>query len=81
MAISSTDPTIDAHCERGMMIINVLTPEPFTGVIHTRDYRKREPCRVYGYGSHNTTLRINAVASKDDENYCGVARRVINMII
>ncbi|XP_074605250.1 cuticlin-4 [Brevipalpus obovatus] len=68
------EPTIDARCERGVIIINVLTSEPFTGIIHTRDYRRREACRVYGWGSLNTTLQINAVASKEDANYCGVTR-------
>lgn len=66
------EPLISAKCERSLMIINVVTKEPFYGVIHTRDYRRRNSCLVYGSGSFNTTLRISAVASEDDEKYCGV---------
>ncbi|XP_015789603.1 uncharacterized protein LOC107366494 [Tetranychus urticae] len=68
------EPTINARCERGMMIINVLTLDPFYGVIHTEDFRKKDSCRVFGIGSTNTTLRISAVASEEDDNFCGVQR-------
>lgn len=55
------------------MTINVITKNPFNGLIHTRDFRNNSLCSVTGNGSRNTTLRISAVAVRGEESYCGVA--------
>ncbi len=53
------------------MTIKVETLFKFGGVVHSRDYRKPE-CSGYGENSKVTYLRINMLAEKGDEDYCGV---------
>jgi hypothetical protein len=64
-------PSVTAKCDRGIMYINVVTLQPFYGVVHTRDHR-RSPCLVDGNGSFNTTLKISLLADENDEIYCGI---------
>lgn len=76
-------PTVTANCDKGFMVISVLTQEPFHGVLHTRDTSdprgpkelRRDPCIAYGSGEKNTSLRISLFPGPEDPLYCGVRRR------
>jgi hypothetical protein len=67
------NPVVTARCERGYMVINVSTKQPFHGIVHTRDYRNKAHCFATGSGGLNTTLRISAIASRGETSYCGVS--------
>ncbi|KAG0426798.1 hypothetical protein HPB47_026120, partial [Ixodes persulcatus] len=76
-------PTVTANCDKGFMVISVLTEQPFDGILHTRDTSdprgpkelRRDPCITYGSGGKNTSLRISLFPGPDDPLYCGVRRR------
>ena len=44
---------------------------PFAGVVHSRDYRKPK-CSGYGENTKLTILRINMLAEKGADDYCGI---------
>ena len=64
-------PIVSATCRNGQMIVKVETLYNFGGVVHARDHRK-PACSGYGENSRVTFLRINLLAEKGDEDYCGV---------
>jgi len=64
-------PSVSATCRAGLMTIKVETQLNFVGVVHSRDYRKPQ-CSGYGENSKVTLLRINMLAEKGDEDYCGI---------
>lgn len=64
-------PIVTATCRAGVMTIKVQTLLNFVGVVHSRDYRKPE-CSGYGENSKVTFLRVNMLAEKGDEDYCGI---------
>ncbi|XP_054152876.1 uncharacterized protein LOC128951654 [Oppia nitens] len=66
-------PSVTARCDRGLMYINVVTQQPFWGVVHTHEHRQH-PCLVDGQGSLNTTLKVSLLANENDEIYCGVQK-------
>ncbi|CAG2117404.1 unnamed protein product, partial [Medioppia subpectinata] len=68
-------PAVTARCERGVMYINVVTLQPFYGVVHTHGYRKG-PCLIDGNGGFNTTLKVSLLADENDEIYCGINKGV-----
>ena len=51
--------------------LQVETPARFSGVVHSRDYR-RPACTSYGTGETLAQLDINMVAEQKSEDYCGV---------
>ncbi|GFQ63826.1 ZP domain-containing protein [Trichonephila clavata] len=67
-------PVVNHRCERGQMIIDVTTQQPFRGIIHPRDYRSG-PCVAQGRGGRTTTLVLDLHVDKDDPRYCGVQLR------
>lgn len=64
-------PIVTATCRTGIMTIKVESLENFSGVVHSRDFRKPE-CSGYGENTKITFLRVNMLAEKDDKDYCGV---------
>jgi len=71
-------PIVTATCKKGVMTIKMETLHNFAGVIHSRDFRKPE-CSGYGENSKLTFLRVNMLAVKGDNDYCGVFRsQVLN---
>ncbi|XP_064486840.1 uncharacterized protein LOC135399081 [Ornithodoros turicata] len=80
---SEFTPTVTANCDKGFMVISVLTDEPFHGIVHTRDTSdprgpkelRRDPCIVYGSGERNTSLRLSLFPGPEDALYCGVRRK------
>ena len=64
-------PSVSATCRAGLMTIKVETSLNFVGVVHSRDYRKPQ-CSGYGENSKITLLRINMLAEKGDDDYCGI---------
>lgn len=71
------NPSVTARCERGLMNIEVVTSQPFNGLIHTRDFRK-SPCLAYGNGNLNTTLNLSLIAKPKEENFCGIHKLKVN---
>ena len=53
------------------MTVKVETLLNFAGVVHSRDYRKPQ-CSGYGENTKLTYLRINMLAEKGDDDYCGI---------
>lgn len=64
-------PIVTATCRAGIMTIKVETLLNFVGVVHSRDYRKLQ-CSGFGENSKVTYLRINMLAEKGEEDYCGI---------
>jgi len=64
-------PIVTATCRAGIMTIKLETVLNFIGVIHSRDFRKPQ-CSGYGENSKLTYLRINMLAEKGDDDYCGI---------
>ncbi|KAK2724386.1 uncharacterized protein LOC136032965 [Artemia franciscana] len=67
-------PHVSATCQAGIMTITVETGSPFTGIIHARDYRKKE-CLIPGTGETSSILRVNLYAKQNDSDYCGVVNK------
>lgn len=80
---SEFSPRVTANCDKGFMLISVLTDEPFNGIVHTRDTSdprgpkelRRDPCITYGSGSRNTSLKLSLFPGPEDPLYCGVRKR------
>ena len=64
-------PIVTATCRAGIMTIKLETLLNFVGVVHSRDFRKPQ-CSGYGENSKLTYLRINMLAQKGDDDYCGI---------
>ncbi|XP_059095844.1 uncharacterized protein LOC131890504 [Tigriopus californicus] len=64
-------PIVTATCKAGQMTIKVETLSNFVGVVQSRDI-KIPRCFGYGENSKVTFLRVNMLAEKEDQNYCGV---------
>ena len=64
-------PSVTATCRAGVMNIEVETNNNFVGAVHARDYR-RPACTNYGQGTSSTSLKINLLADKNTDQYCGV---------
>ncbi|KPM05032.1 hypothetical protein QR98_0034910 [Sarcoptes scabiei] len=55
------------------MQISVQFDQPFTGIVHVKNFR-RDPCQIYGNGSTSLSLTIDLLAGHNRPNYCGVYR-------
>ena len=64
-------PSVTATCRGGVMNIEVETNNNFLGAVHARDFR-RPACTNYGQGTSSTSLKINLLADKNTDQYCGV---------
>ena len=64
-------PSVTATCRAGVMNIEVETNNNFIGAVHARDFR-RPACTNYGQGTSSTSLKINLLADKNTDQYCGV---------
>lgn len=64
-------PIVTATCRAGIMTVKVETLDNFVGVVQSRDH-PRPQCSGYGENAKVTFLRINMLADKGKEDYCGV---------
>jgi hypothetical protein len=65
--IDSFSPQVTATCKTGSMNIKVLFNNPFSGIIHARDFRTPN-CMTLGNGSNIATMSLNLLSKSD----CGI---------
>jgi hypothetical protein len=54
-----------------LFLVKILFNSPFTGVVHSRDYRTPD-CMSYGNGSNILTMSLNLLAKQGTPEHCGI---------